>query len=358
MNAITTTEARLIAEYDPTAAALAELRERYANVIFPVQTKDGMKDAKEVRQKLVKLRTGLEKLRKEIKEPALRRTQAIDAEARDIERQIREIEEPIDAQIKAEEQRAADEKAAKEAAERARVDEIRTKMDAIRRLPLELAHESADAIRIELDALTMFEPTPEMFGEFVADATGVKTATIEALANLLVQVRAREEVAATLKAEQERLMAERAALEAEKYALAQERAALAAAKGEPAQQPAEPEPVKLAATVEEIEPDDLPDAGQPVQAPVTVADWTTRRLALATADQFTALASKVEICGFTGFGNELRAVAYTLREGDHDSRIAQADFVALLGSDFELLDATSNCIEALREKQRMDLDAA
>ena len=52
-----------IQEYSQTAAALSELRDRYANVVFPVETTKGMKDASEARKALREIRVGLEKMR-------------------------------------------------------------------------------------------------------------------------------------------------------------------------------------------------------------------------------------------------------------------------------------------------------
>lgn len=331
-----------IAEYNPTAAALTELRERYVNVIFPVTTTAGMKDAKEVRSKLVKLRTGLEALRKEIKEPALRRTQAIDAEAKAITAAIKEIEEPIDAQIKAEEQRVAAEKAAKEAAEKARVDEIKGKIDAIKRLPLELANDPSDSIQTEIDALYAYAPDAATFAECVDLAVIARDEALTAMVQLRDKVVAREQAAAELAAERAELAAIKAALKAERDAIAAERAALQPApevKAVAVEEPAVAEPLPL---VEEIE-----------ATPVSTSDWTTRRVALATALQFNALADKVEACGVIDFANQLRAVAYGLREGDQDRLIAAADTAALLDADNALIDATVNCIDALTPAEQV-----
>ena len=349
---------RQITEYNSTAAILAELAERYANVVFPVATKDGMKDAKDVRGKLVKLRTGLEAVRKELKEPALRRTQAIDAEAKAITAAIKLIEEPIDAQIKAEEQRIEAEKAAKEAIEKARIDAIKAKIEAIRMIPLALAGERLVVIESELEDLAAYVPGEE-FAEFAEEAAAVVAATIASLNTLhdIAETReieeqrqeeerarmeaARAEASAALAAEKAELAAMKAALQAERDAIAAERAALQPAPEVTAvavEEPAVAEPLPL---VEEIE-----------AAPVSTSDWTTRRVALATALQFNALADKVEACGVIDFANQLRAVAYGLREGDQDQLIAAADITALLEADNALIDATVNCIDALTPSQQ------
>jgi len=349
---------RQITEYNTTEAVLAELRERYADVVFPVTTKDGMKDAKDVRSKLVKLRTGLVAVRKEIKEPALRRTQAIDAEAKAITAAIKAIEEPIDAQIKAEEQRIEAEKAAREAAEKARVDAITSMIENIRQIPLALAGERLVVIESELEDLANFVPGPE-FAEFAEEAAAVVAATIGALNTLHDIAEAREieeirqeeerarldaakaEAAAELAAEKAELAALKAELQAERDAIAAERAAL------------QPVPEVTAVAVEEAAVAEPLSLVEEIEvAPVSASDWITRRIALATAAQFTALADKVEACGVIDFANQLRAVAYGIKEGDQDRLIAAADHAALIDADNALIDATVNCIDALSPEQQ------
>ena len=77
------TEPYQIVEYSSTAAALAELRSRYA-APFDVATAKGMALAKEARAEVRGYRTALETLRKEIKAPALERCRLIDDEAKRI----------------------------------------------------------------------------------------------------------------------------------------------------------------------------------------------------------------------------------------------------------------------------------
>ena len=101
MTEAATTErpATAIAEYSPTAAALADLRARYQNVVWDVTTTKGDKEARAARRELVTLRTTLEAKRKELKAPALERTRLIDAEAKSIEAQIRALEEDLGAEL-------------------------------------------------------------------------------------------------------------------------------------------------------------------------------------------------------------------------------------------------------------------
>lgn len=354
----------IVTEYNPVDAALAELRDKYAGVLFPVETKEGMKDAKEVRSKLTKLRTGLEKLRKEIKEPALRRTQAIDAEAKMIEKAIRAIEEPIDEQIKAEEQRIENEKAAKAAREA----DIKAKIEGIRTLPRELALASSDEIGAESAALVAFIPPEEVFGEFTDECKAAIAECVAALAELFDKALAREQAAAAVAAEQARLTAEREAFEAEKAAYEAEKALFesqraAAAAPVAAPSGAETEPVAegwheaeqtFVMPVVEVTAQEAAQVFSEAkpEAPAFVATFPIRQLALATADQFNALASKVAVVGFASFADELTHVADMLRTGNHDAALAAADSEALIAADNLMLDATVAAIEAISDEQQ------
>ena len=110
-----------IVEYSKTEAALADLTQKYGGVIFDVTTTDGMKIAKQGRAEIKKYRTSLEELRIAIKAPALRRCQVIDEEATRIKKALLDLETPIDAQIKAEEQRKENERLAAVRAEQERL---------------------------------------------------------------------------------------------------------------------------------------------------------------------------------------------------------------------------------------------
>jgi len=110
-----------IAEYSKTAAALADLAQRYKGVLFDVTTREGMQAAIKGRAELRGYRVALEKTRVEIKAPALKRTQEIDSEARRITAELLALETPIDDQIKADERRKVAEAEAKIKAEQDRI---------------------------------------------------------------------------------------------------------------------------------------------------------------------------------------------------------------------------------------------
>lgn len=224
-----------ITEYSPTEAALSELRDRLAGVLYDVTTTEGMKSARQDRKELVTLRTTLEAKRKEIKEPALERCRAIDAEAKRITAAILELEEPIDRQIKVEEERKAEEKRQREEAEAKRLQEIHGKIAAISSLTLKTFDMTADQVEEFLRKVTETLPiTAEEFGEFVGQAIEAKSNTITTLQETLVVKRRAEAEAEAARIEQERLAAEREeqerlqleAREAEEKRLAEERSEL------------------------------------------------------------------------------------------------------------------------------------
>ena len=118
-----------IQEYSATEAALAELAGRYKGVVYEVSTREGMKAAVAGRAEVRGLRIALEKVRVQIKAPALKRVQEVDSEARRITAALVALEDPIDAQIKREEERKELERtaAARAEAERLALEEAARK---------------------------------------------------------------------------------------------------------------------------------------------------------------------------------------------------------------------------------------
>ena len=189
-----------IAEYNETAAALAVLREKYGTV-FDVTTTKGMDEAKKARAEVKGYRVALEKVRKEIKAPALERSRLIDEEAKRITAELQAIEEPIDEQIKAEEQRKEDEKAAKARAEAARLASIAAKVSALRNLVSLIANQPAAMISAELEKVQKLELSEAEFQEFMPDA-------IEALNEARKDLQAALNTRLLYEAEQARIKAE------------------------------------------------------------------------------------------------------------------------------------------------------
>ena len=193
-----------IAEYNETAAALAVLRDKYCTV-FDVKTAKGMTAAREARAEVKGYRVALEKLRVEIKAPALERTRLIDSEAKRITAELLAIEEPIDQQIKAEETRKAEEKAAKERAEAARVAAIQARIAAIRGSVTAAVNKPSTFTADLMTKIHALQVTAEEFAEFLSNAEAAKDETMESLAILLAEQQAHEAEQARIKAEREEL---------------------------------------------------------------------------------------------------------------------------------------------------------
>lgn len=144
-----------ITEYNPTQLALAELRGKYAAVVFDVSTGKGMTEAKAARAELRDYRIALEKRRVEIKSPALERCRLIDTEAKRITAELSALEDPIDETIKAHESRKAVEKAEREQHEREIVEARNRRFDELRGLPLKAVNATAaeiEALIVEAEA--------------------------------------------------------------------------------------------------------------------------------------------------------------------------------------------------------------
>lgn len=184
-----------IAEYKPTAAALKKLADTYGGLVFEVTTTKGMNEAKAARKEVRGYRTALENKRKAIKAPALQRCRDIDSEAKTITAALRKLEDPIDEQIKAEEQRKEREKEEAERKERERVAKIRADIDSIKLSPGNLIGEPAAALKSAAQDLRMQPIGEEQFAEFAQEALAAKQQALQQLASMIEAASAQEELA-------------------------------------------------------------------------------------------------------------------------------------------------------------------
>ena len=371
---IETTITTEIAEYNATAAALSELSSKYEKVVFPVETPKGMKDALAARKELRDIRVGLEKMRKEIKEPALKRCQLIDSEAKEITARLTALEDPIDAQIKAEEKRKDEEKAERERVERERVAEIRAIIDGIKSLPLASTNDSAAVIQaniIDLDDLLV----NDTYAEFKDEVQAAKDGALTALRTLYTATVAREAEAARLKAEREELDRQRAEIERMRAAMAPAKVAdLSEAEVEklradsapgaitvaPAESPLTHEngaPMFSTTTFKENgDPIMLNDDGtrsifcdvdEGSEPTVSDANDLVSEFAGYTAMQFVALADKVAALGYESFAEGLRKDGQVIAEGHYNEQIKVADWKALADADKRMALAAHACVSVL-----------
>ena len=207
-----------IVEYTKTATALADLRQRFAGVTYDLTTTKGDKDARAARLELTKLRSSLEGKRKEFKSPALEFGKLIDSEAKRIESEILALEKPIDDQIKADEQRRADEKAERERLAQVRTDGFRARIGQIRAFAGKCAGISAARIETGIGMVSAIDTSAGAFEEFSDDAEQAKQETLAAMRQSHADTLAREQEAERLEAQRvgnERIAAEQRAQAAE-----------------------------------------------------------------------------------------------------------------------------------------------
>ena len=200
----------VVPEYSHTAAALASLGEKYGKTVFEVATTKGMTAAREARAEIKAYRVNLEKMRVEIKAPALERCRLIDAEAKRIAGELLALETPIDEAIKAQE-------AIKDAERQAKVDAERERLAKIERerLAAEQAEREA-SINAEREKLAAerAEFERQRAEAAAADEQRRKDADLALAAQRAAEA---ERVAAERKAYDEQVAAERKA-EAERQA--------------------------------------------------------------------------------------------------------------------------------------------
>ncbi len=217
-----------IAEYSPTAAALADLEHRYKGVVFDVATRDGMATAIKGRAELRGYRVALEKKRVEIKAPALERTRLIDAEAKRLTAALSALEDPIDEAIQTEQTRKEREREERERAEAARIAAIQDNLARLTNAAGAYVGKPSGEIAAGLEKIRAHD-VAGWAAEFLPVAQEAHAKAVAALEQLhagaLAQEKAKAEEEARIKAEREEL----ARLRAESEARAKEEQARAAA---------------------------------------------------------------------------------------------------------------------------------
>ncbi|MEL4181206.1 hypothetical protein [Roseateles sp. PN1] len=194
-------------EFDRVSAGLAELEARYPkDVVYPVETPKGYKDAIEHRAAWRDPRILVEKSRKMAKAPILTLGKSIDARAAWLTEKLEEGEKPVDQQIKAEDAR-------REAVKQARINAEAGRIIAIQEALAEIGQNvliacSKTSVEVRALSVQMHEtrPDPEVFQEMIEQAK-------EAWAAGIVKLETALKAKLWDEAEQARLAEERAAEE-------------------------------------------------------------------------------------------------------------------------------------------------
>lgn len=212
-----------IVEFNAVQKGLAELRQELAGVQFDVTTTAGDKAARAARARCVSIRTSADAAYEGWNKPMLAKQREMRAILAKIKDEVKAVEEPIDAQIKAEEARKAEIKAAKEAAELARQKLIQDRITALHAFPMQAFNKDAAGIAQALARVAELPITTELFEHRAGEAMQLHAEVMAKLEQMHGAALAQEQEAA-------RLAAERAELERQR--LEQEAAAAAARKAE------------------------------------------------------------------------------------------------------------------------------
>ena len=225
-----------LVKYSATEAGLAALKAELAGKTYDLKTTKGDAAARADRLRCVTLRTTLERRRKDFKAPALAYGKLIDTEAARITAEIEALEAPIDAQIKADEQRRAAEKAERERIEREAAERHAARLAAIAMYAARCREPDMTAARIAAGMQRLEDADlTDADNARAVELADARCRTIDTMRTLHAQAVAREQEAArqeAIRIENERRAAELAEAErriaAEAEALRQQAAELAA----------------------------------------------------------------------------------------------------------------------------------
>lgn len=182
-------------------AGLADLSKRFKGVVYDVTTTKGMAEAKAARKEIAGPRIEVEKIRKAAKAPILELGRKLDAEAARITKELESLEDPIDQQITAEENRIKAEREAVIKAEQDRVAGIRLRIDGMQKVAQLAAAATASGEILELLSMVEAVVVDNSFCEFKDEATAAKAQVVEQLHKIHDAAIAREEETRKLAAE-------------------------------------------------------------------------------------------------------------------------------------------------------------
>lgn len=192
-------DAKSIVEFDKVEAGLQELESKYSGVVYSdIGTKDGLARAKADRAAVREVRYTVATLASDMKDPLNRLKKLIDGGADRIKTRVLKIEEPIDAQIKAEEARIEAEKERKKAEAEALRKARQDKIDAMRNAPVAMTGQPAAKIAETLAEIQAREVTLDEFGELAGSAMTAQAAAIAALGAMHAAAIAAEQQAVEL----------------------------------------------------------------------------------------------------------------------------------------------------------------
>ena len=146
-----TLQEHALQEIDKVAGGIATLTEKYGGVVFAVDTPKGLAEAKAARAAIREPRFEVERVRKATASDLKKIASAVNERAASITEAIRAIEDPIDTQVKAEEDRREAEREEKRQAEVTRIAGMNARLDNLRNEPVNAVGASAAELQAAID---------------------------------------------------------------------------------------------------------------------------------------------------------------------------------------------------------------
>lgn len=183
----------VLAQFRAAEPAIQALADKYRGVAYDVTTTKGMREAVAARADLRDNgRFLLTKTETRIKGEVNDLKRVMGEEVERLVSIVKPIEEHVDGQIKAEEKRKADEKAAREKAEAERVERHRQNLEKLRSYVTRAEGQPLDAIEKAIEVLEHLE-LGEAWEEFLEEAKTTRAATVTGLRKLAESERLRLE---------------------------------------------------------------------------------------------------------------------------------------------------------------------
>jgi hypothetical protein len=195
-----------LSELDKVSAGIADLAERHpVDLVFDVASAKGMREAVAHRAAWRDPRLSVERARKAAKAPVLALGKDIDARAAWITEQLLLGEEPVDKQIKAEQERQETARREAALAESARITAIQEALADIHMEAMAVIGKPSDVILAKMREMDARVLDPLVFQESINQARAAKTAAIEKLEMAFNAAKHTESEAARVAAERAEL---------------------------------------------------------------------------------------------------------------------------------------------------------
>ena len=160
--------------YQPFKTRLAAAIEAARSIEYDIATGKGLEVVTKARRTLMDIRIEANKQREERKAPIIKIGKLLESSYKAVEELVLPLETFFDGEIKAEEQRKENEKQAKIAAERLRIEGIQARIAVFGNLVLQAAGKGSVAIKDLIDQVEELDINEELYEEFVQQAIVAK----------------------------------------------------------------------------------------------------------------------------------------------------------------------------------------